>query len=237
MSKHILVLFTILISATAMLNCRKQEVPPAETPATEEQALLDQQEQEAARRGEEVAALEARLSAVTASVAGLKSALGSAQNPIELEDSIRDLDTQLGSAQQLLTELRGAQGEAWTDLRDRLLEVLDRLDQKANADAGSVSEWKQREEAAREARREMTLPIVAKSGLIEGLDGGDYEPYLGSVVESVQRRLRAEGLYAGEADGYFDTTTRAAVGRFQDREGLAVSGVPSPMTRARLFAD
>lgn len=235
MSKQILVLFTVLIAATAALSCREQEVAPAETPATEEQALLERQEQEAARRAEEVAALEVRLSAVTASVAELKSTLGSAQNPVELEDSTRDLDTHLESNQKLLTELRDAQGHAWTDLRDRLLEALNRLEQRSESTAESVSDWKQREQAAREARHDMTLPIVAKSGLIEGLDGGDYEPYLVSIVEGVQRRLRAEGLYAGEADGYFDLTTRDAVGRFQEREGLAVSGVPSPRTRARLF--
>ena len=154
-----------------------------------------------------------------------------------LEASIRDLDAKLEAPQQLLAELRGAQGDDWTRLRDRLLEAVGSLEQASQATANAVSEWKQREQAALVARSDMELPIVAKSGLIRGLDDGDYEPYLVSVVERVQRELRAKGLYAGPADGFFDVTTREAVGRFQEQAGLAVSGVPSPMTRARLFSD
>lgn len=235
MSKQILVGLTMLV-AVAATGCRKQEVAPAETAATAEQARLEGERQEAARRVEEATALEGRLAAVSAAVAEMKSVLGAGQGPVALEQAMADLEASLESPRQLLAELQAAQGDSWNGVRDRLAEALGALEQQSQSAAASAADWKRRQEAAREARREMTLPMTAK-GLIEGLDGGDYEPYLVPVVERVQRRLRAEGLYAGEADGYFDVTTREAVGRFQEKEELAVSGVPSPMTRARLFAD
>lgn len=237
MTKQIPVLVTILILLLATAACRDQEPAPAETPTTEEQALEAQRAQEAARRAEEMKALEARLSEVTDSVSEWQSTMGSTQNPVALEASVRQLEAELDAPRQLLDELRNAEGDAWTGVRDRLAEALDQVERQSASAAGAVAEWTERQDAAREARREMELPIDPESGLILGLDGGDYEPYLASVVERVQQRLRAEGLYAGEADGYYDVTTREAVGRFQEREGLAVSGVPSPMTRARLFAD
>ena len=53
----------------------------------------------------------------------------------------------------------------------------------------------------------------------------------------VQERLLGLGLYAGPADGTFCEPTLDAVGAFQEAQDLHVSGVPSPMTRERLFAD
>jgi peptidoglycan hydrolase-like protein with peptidoglycan-binding domain len=43
-------------------------------------------------------------------------------------------------------------------------------------------------------------------------------------VESVQRTLKTRGFYMGAVNGRFDDETRAALKRFQIREGLAVTG-------------
>lgn len=234
MSKRILILLTILMAAVAV-GCRKEETP-VETPGAAEKALEEQRRQEAARRAEEAAGLDARASALTAKVAELKSSLGPGESPVQLEEQVAAFETRLASLPDLLAALEGAEGDAWSAARDRLTEALAAAERKAQSVAAAAADWTARQQAAREARSSMEMPIDPETGLILGLDGGDYEPYLVSVVERVQQRLRALGLYAGEADGYFDVTTREAVGRFQEGEGLHVSGVPSPMTRARLFA-
>ena len=71
--------------------------------------------------------------------------------------------------------------------------------------------------------------------MIVGLDGGDYEQYLPSAVERAQARLRDLGLYAGPVDGELGKPTMEALGEFQRQHELQVSGVQSPMTRARLY--
>lgn len=67
--------------------------------------------------------------------------------------------------------------------------------------------------------------------LMLGLDGGDYEPYLPSVVVEVQKTLQSEGIYSGEITGILDKPTMEALGEFQKQHDLAVSGVPTPRTR------
>lgn len=72
-------------------------------------------------------------------------------------------------------------------------------------------------------------------GLIEGLDGGLYQPYKPSVVRRTQEALKQKGLYAGEVDGVFDEATMRAVGDYQAQHGIVASGVPTPETRKALF--
>src|SRR3972149_3715299 len=76
-----------------------------------------------------------------------------------------------------------------------------------------------------------TKPIT----LIQGLDGGDYEPYAPRVMERVQEALRSQGLYSGEVNGLLDEATMEALGEFQKQHGLQVCGVPTPSTRRALF--
>ena len=73
--------------------------------------------------------------------------------------------------------------------------------------------------------------------LIMGLDGGDYEPYAAATVIKVQEALTAVGLYTGEISGKLDDETMQAIAEFQKREGLGVTGIPTPRTREKLFAE
>lgn len=76
---------------------------------------------------------------------------------------------------------------------------------------------------------------AGKEGLLVlGLDGGLYEPYQSSVVEFVQRTLADVGDYTGPVTGVLDRATMEALQTFQQREGLAPSGVPTPRTREAL---
>jgi murein DD-endopeptidase MepM/ murein hydrolase activator NlpD len=53
-------------------------------------------------------------------------------------------------------------------------------------------------------------------------------------VAALQVALRADGLYAGAADGIAGPMTQAGVREFQRRAGLAVDGIAGPRTRAAL---
>lgn len=84
-------------------------------------------------------------------------------------------------------------------------------------------------ETGREPDEEVTL--------IEGLDGGEYEPYEPALIERVQQELRSRGIYSGEVNGRLDEATMQAIGQFQEQNGIHVSGVPSPRTRQALFGE
>lgn len=80
-----------------------------------------------------------------------------------------------------------------------------------------------------------TAPAVTEvHGLIKGLDGGLYQPYKPSVVERTQKELKKNGIYQGKVDGVLDPATMKALGTFQKKHGILVSGVPSPYTRRAL---
>ncbi len=70
--------------------------------------------------------------------------------------------------------------------------------------------------------------------MIQGLDGGSYENVCPSVMKNVQVALQAKGLYAGPISGVLDEATLNAIGEYQKANGLRVSGVPSPATRAAM---
>ena len=59
-------------------------------------------------------------------------------------------------------------------------------------------------------------------------------PARAEAVAALQVALRAHGLYLGTVDGYAGPGTRAAVRRFQARNGLAVDGIAGPQTRRAL---
>ncbi len=52
----------------------------------------------------------------------------------------------------------------------------------------------------------------------------------GAQVRTIQDKLKRWGYYSGEVDGIFGSRTRAAVVRFQQKNGLAVDGVVGPNT-------
>jgi peptidoglycan hydrolase-like protein with peptidoglycan-binding domain len=77
--------------------------------------------------------------------------------------------------------------------------------------------------------------VPMEHGLIEGLDGGLYQPYKASVVRKTQQALKQKGLYSHEVDGVLDEATMRALGDYQAQHGLVASGVPTPDTRRALF--
>ena len=59
----------------------------------------------------------------------------------------------------------------------------------------------------------------------------------GAVTEDVlaiQRGLARLGLYDGSVDGIAGPKTREAIVRYQSREGLPITGLPSSALRKRL---
>lgn len=56
------------------------------------------------------------------------------------------------------------------------------------------------------------------------MTGGDY-------------RGQAAGLYQGEENGLLDDGTMKAIGEFQEKNDLKVSGVPTPNTRKLLLKE
>jgi peptidoglycan hydrolase-like protein with peptidoglycan-binding domain len=225
-----------LCAALLSLGCPEKEVAPDPDVKTEEQLA---QEAEAARIKEETTALQeraSRLGEAAARIAGSVTRDGETV-PGALESSIAAVQAKAADVEQLASALTGTSGETWDDAKNRLEAALAELDRAREAAAQAAADWSAREAEALAARADGKSPINPETGLIEGLDGGQYEQYLVSVTEKVQNILRGKGLYAGPADGVFDTPTLEAVGAFQEQESLQRSGVPSPMTRARLFSD
>lgn len=79
------------------------------------------------------------------------------------------------------------------------------------------------------ARTTSVTPLTAK----ESLRLGDH----GREVRALQNRLRMEGYFSGEADGYFDGYTEDAVRLFQEQHLLKADGIVGRNTRAWLNVD
>lgn len=218
------------VLALGAFACGDRETAPAEPVKTEEEIRL---EQEAARRAEETAALADRASGLVASAGDLGG--GSGALPESLEAGVSAVREKSGEVERLLAELQGAGADQWEAAKSRLEAALAELESASSDASTSVQDWRSREAAVLAAREEGESPIDPESGLIQGLDGGDYEPYKDSVIERVQALMREQGRYAGPADGRLDRHLMEALGSFQEEQELQVSGVPSPMTRSRLF--
>jgi peptidoglycan hydrolase-like protein with peptidoglycan-binding domain len=52
----------------------------------------------------------------------------------------------------------------------------------------------------------------------------------GRAVEEIQQTLKESGLFYGEITGYFGSQTEAAVGRFQQYNGLPATGIADSVT-------
>lgn len=234
MKKRYPIFLVVLGLALGTGACDREPAPPKEPVKSEEEI---RREQEAARRADQTAALAQRVSQVTGSAGDLRARVEGMQfgAPASVQARVDEVVGKSAEPERLLVELQQASGDAWEAAHSRLEAALTEVEGARATAATALEEWQGKEQQALAARQDAESPVDPATGLIRGLDGGDYEQYLISVVEKVQEHLRRQGKYAGPVDGRFDRATLEAVGRFQEEHELQVSGVPSPMTRGRLF--
>lgn len=232
----IIMLIAVLAVALGSVGCGSKESEVAVEPESPAEELAAEVDAEAARREQETSSLGDRLGELTDSVRALSGG-GDAGLPADLAAGMETVSSKVAEAERLLGELKSASGDAWQSAKARLETALGDLDSARSSAAAAAAEWQAKVAAAAAARSEGGSVVNWDTGLLEGLDGGEYPQYLPSALAKVQERLRGLGYYAGPADGTFCKPTLDAVGAFQEAEGLHVSGVPSPMTRASLFAD
>lgn len=211
--------------------CSKEPEPQAPTQTEAEIAA----EQEAARRSEETATLASRAGELSGAIEQLGG--GGEGLPESLQATLGQVGEARAGVERLVGELEQATGDGWEEARSRLDAALSDLESARDRAAKAIEEWRGRESEVVAARESGGSPVNPATGLIEGLDGGQYEQYKPSVIERVQEHLRAAGRYAGPADGTLCKPTMAALGDYQKEQELQVSGVPSPMTRWKLFSD
>lgn len=76
--------------------------------------------------------------------------------------------------------------------------------------------------------------ITADAATLEETAETVAEVVVAEDVVTIQRRLTQLGLYDGPVDGVVGPRTREAIARYQQREGLPVTGLPSTALRRRL---
>ncbi len=145
----------------------------------------------------------------------------------ELEKLMEELDRASSSAQ---SQLQG-------DGADAALKRVDALKEQA---AERLAALRAQEQAARSELRALYQQAVEKApevapDLVRGFDGELYLGYLSSAVEKAQRQLQAERFYDGPVTGTLNEDTRVALARFQQLNGLVMTGIPTPYTRAALY--
>jgi DNA repair exonuclease SbcCD ATPase subunit len=235
---------TLMVAAAAFAFVACQETPPpGDQPAagaggaepTVEQQEAERERQRARAREEKNAAaqeLRERLGTLERRVSNLRSDAEPVLDDLgeSLRASLRSLADDLSQARSRIQSLEESGIEGWESKRDAvegsLGEAEARIDRVAERLSGQKDVL-----ARREKGRE---PVT---GEFTALDGGNYDAYRVSVVRDVQRALQERGYYPGPADGVLGKPTMEALARFQEEQGLAPSGVPSPMTRAKLLGD
>lgn len=148
-----------------------------------------------------------------------------------LRASLEELDGHVDGVRSTIERLATAKLDDGEPVESELARKLDLLRKRI----GYVSDELQGQRGVLEKRREGERRPV--TGLVKGLDGGDYEAYLVSVVRDTQHALRKRGYYPGPVDGYLGQPTMEALASFQDDHGLSRSGIPTPETRKRLLSE
>lgn len=231
--KKTLIIIWIAVLAVALGSIGCGEKAPEAPVVAEKSAEEIAAEAEAKRREQETDSMAERVGKLTDSV----RALSGTGLPTELEAGVQAVGSKAGEIESLMAELKSASGDSWQSAKSRLEAALGELSSAQASAAAAADEWKAKVAAAEASRSEGGSVVNWDTGLIEGLDGGQYPQYLPSALAKIQEHLRGLGHYAGPADGTFCKPTLEAVGAYQESVGLHVSGVPSPMTRERMFAD
>ncbi len=145
--------------------------------------------------------------------------------------------------EKLLASLEKAMSSARSQLEgDGAAAALDKVSALEKQANDRLAELKAEEQAARAKLREQYEAGVAKGetlppGVIRGFDGELYLDYLPKAVERAQGELKTRGFYDGPATGTLDEDTRVGIARFQQLNGQLVTGIPTPYTRAKLYAN
>ena len=156
----------------------------------------------------------------------------------EADTAVPVKDEALG---KLMADLEQATAEAGSQLEgDGAAAALDRVSALEKQATARLDELKAQEQAARSELRALYESVVEKGsplppGVIRGFDGELYLDYLPRAVEHAQSELKAKGFYGGEVTSVLDEDTRVAIARFQQLNGLLVTGIPTPYTRAALY--
>lgn len=214
--------------ATAMLlaGCASEGPrprPPRGTmPPAAAKAMTPEQQKE---KSEALDALQGRLGKLQNELSDLQKQAGNLSGTVT-----RGLEQKLGDARDALQSLRESSSGKWQQQRDRVQNLLDEADSAYAASQTRLADLQRRgrEKESVQAKR-------AKTGTLVGLDGVPYPTYRASVVERVQQALQEKGLYDGPSDGFLGKETMQAIAQFQKDNGLYVSGIPSPRTRAMLL--
>ncbi len=192
----------------------------APTPTTEEQAAQAQAQQVQQARQQ-------RLSEAKSGISQIQSSAGKLPLKDEQLDSLlSQLDAEAGKAEQTLN----------SDQADTELSKIEQLSKEASSRLATLQ---QQEQEARQQLEQRYEKVVANgkqlpADLVWGLDGEIYLKYSKSAVEQAQQALKNQGYYDGPINGELDEATRVALGRFQEVHKLAVTGIPTPYTRAKL---
>jgi uncharacterized phage infection (PIP) family protein YhgE len=197
----------------------------ADRKATEPKSAEAQAQQ--AQAEQELAARQRQLADAKSSIAQLEASA----NKLPMKDE--QLDSMLS---QLNAAVSKAEGNLSGDQGQAALNNVEQLSKEASARLATLQK---QEQEARQALQEQYQKVVADGqklapGLVRGFDGAIYLGYRPSAVEKAQRALEGEGYYSGPANGDLDEATRVAIARFQEVHGLAVTGIPTPYTRAEL---
>jgi len=84
-------------------------------------------------------------------------------------------------------------------------------------------------------RMGLCITTIAPSRSVETAYAAVYQQgSTGSVIKTMQRKLKNWGYYKGAVDGIFGSKTREAVKYFQRKNGLKVDGIVGPKTLSAL---
>jgi len=156
----------------------------------------------------------------------------------EADTAVPVKDEELG---KLVADLGQATSAAQSQLEgDGAAAALDRVSVLQRQATERLAELRAQEQAARSELHTLYAEAVGKApqvqpDLVRGFDGELYLGYLPSAVEHAQRALTEQGFYGGPVNGALDEDTRVGIARFQQLNGLAVTGIPTPYTRAALY--
>jgi len=216
----------LVLGVAGLTACGGRGEKASPTPTAEQSA----EQEKAAEAARQLEARKQQLQQAEQAVSQIKSEAATvpAQDE-ELQKTLADLDQATSAAQ---SQLEGEGAAA-------ALDKVTALEKQAN---DRLAELKAEEQAARSALQAQYDAVVAKGepvppGVVRGFDGELYLDYLPRAVEQAQSELKAKGFYDGAATGKLDEDTRVAISRFQQLNGLLVTGIPTPYTRAKLYTE